>query len=1336
MRSALSKWIVVFAGLLVAVSCGSAQRFQNPPYIPVANGYYQVLSGDLYGNGRQDLVYWSQAGNGAWYDVFRNDGGRQFTDLGRVSLGPSGISQALLQDFNGDGKPDLVFLSWYNGSNYTLQFLAGNGDGTFAAPVVSQITSNLFLNYAVLLQFYAGKFNGDGHLDLAVTLNPGVPPIDVLTNDGTGRFTRETQLDYLSGSSYPQPLMGVVDLNNDGLDDMALWSFRTTNTIQVYMNQGNGQFQLVTAYTLPTGAGVPSGVVFADMNGDGIPDLICNDGNYLYLAVGKGDGTFTQTSQTPFLTDGWLIGAKDMNGDGRPDLIVQENEGFSILLKGADFSFTALPVALTGSETRAATVADVDGDGNTDIVTAVSWPDDTSGISMLWGSSGGVLASAYGYRAPYYLEGAAMAHFTSGPAPDIAAQPAHTELPLTFRNNGDGTFNLLPDPNPYVPPTNQPPLNYYTYGLQTGDFNGDGLPDLLESGQFGTVVDGDVGGPWLVQSLAGNGNGSFGAAVQVLNYLSNSNAYRASTAGDLNSDGIDDIAVAYYDTVDILLGQKGGGWKLSQSFQAANNNGSSQAQAVFGDWNGDGILDVAIQYTTEIQFYLGNGDGTFTAGQTLNLPFDASLDYITAGDVDGDGNVDLLVTQGASGLYPLYGNGDGTFTMGQPIAIYPSGNFAFGLGAQIADVNRDGWPDLVIAVPDGIVVRYGQGNRTWNTGETYVSGDTFEQFSVDQADIQSGFWVQDLNQDGFPDIALQNNAGSYVNSNIVSVLLNLPAVNDLTGTLTISPEPQQQGASATATVTVKPALAGGATPTGTIQLTVDGVAAGSGTLAGGQLQLPLGGASALAPGRHFVVAAYSGDATYHAARFTAVHWVIGQTETTLTAAPNPVAEGSPLLLTATVSSGDGTPSGTVDFVEGTTVLGQGTLNASGIASLTLNTLAPGQHVLVAKYLGTSQFPASTSASVTVTVLIPTTTTLSASATSLTVGQQLTLTATVKATQGSTPAGTVTFNNGPTSLGSAALNANGTASLTLTPAVGTYTITATYSGSAVDASSTSSPVVIQVTTARTATTTVLTSSANPSPAGSSVTFTATVNNTAQTQTPTGSVTFYDGVSSLGTVSLTSSSAALQTSSLSVGTHNIKAVYSGDLSFLASTSNTIQEVIASFADFAVTATPGLRSVYTGETAAYTISVQTVNPVVQSGAGFTLPVDLSCSGLPANTTCQFSPATIPGETGTSALKVQTTAPSGTKTTSATARYGAALVSLALLLLPWLQRKRWLMLLLAAAITAFGASAITGCADGTLYGGTPPGSYTITITGTATNGSQTLRHSTALHLDVKSLF
>jgi hypothetical protein len=286
----------------------------------------------------------------------------------------------------------------------------------------------------------------------------------------------------------------------------------------------------------------------------------------------------------------------------------------------------------------------------------------------------------------------------------------------------------------------------------------------------------------------------------------------------------------------------------------------------------------------------------------------------------------------------------------------------------------------------------------------------------------------------------------------------------------------------------------------------------------------------------------------------------------------------------------------------------------------------------------------------------------------------------------------------------------------TLAVGTHSITASYSGDTNYSADTSAAVAVTVNQAASAT--AVTSSANPGFAGESVTLTAKVSSSEPT--PTGKVTFTSGSTTLGTVALTGGSAAYTTSSFTtVGTQTITASYSGDANTQASSATLSQVINAAFA-----LAPG------GTTTLTVQSGQTVSaPInVTGAAGFSGQVTFACSGLPANANCSFSPATIM-VSGTPAVPTSLSVNTAAGTTMSqlkedgggrirTAAYGLGLASLVLF---WPIRRRrtarlWAMLICMVAFTALG---LTGCSSGgsNTPPETTPGTYNFTVT--ASSGS-----------------
>jgi Bacterial Ig-like domain (group 3) len=235
-------------------------------------------------------------------------------------------------------------------------------------------------------------------------------------------------------------------------------------------------------------------------------------------------------------------------------------------------------------------------------------------------------------------------------------------------------------------------------------------------------------------------------------------------------------------------------------------------------------------------------------------------------------------------------------------------------------------------------------------------------------------------------------------------------------------------------------------------------------------------------------------------------------------------------------------------------------------------LGVGNHALTASYGATGAFAASTSAAVAETVNRATTTVaLGSSVNPAVTGQAVTFTATVDAVapgsgtpigvSGSVFTGTVTFRDGNVILGTVAVGFSGRATLTTSfAAAGGHAITAVYSGD-VNFAGSSQALTEQVNAPTTpqATTTFLAASANPAVVGRAVTFTATVRGPAGAGTPTGTVTFFVGNTMVARVTLDANGQARLTRSFSgTGLFTVRAVYSGDAKFAASSQSLTEQV----------------------------------------------------------------------------------------------------------------------------------------------------------------------------------
>jgi hypothetical protein len=316
--------------------------------------------------------------------------------------------------------------------------------------------------------------------------------------------------------------------------------------------------------------------------------------------------------------------------------------------------------------------------------------------------------------------------------------------------------------------------------------------------------------------------------------------------------------------------------------------------------------------------------------------------------------------------------------------------------------------------------------------------------------------------------------------------------------------------------------------------------------------------SNLAVGGHSITATYSGDANFTSSASNSVSETVNpiQTATTLVSSMPSSVYGQPVTFSATVIAASGAvPAGSVLFMDGANVLGTATLDAAGMATLTVSSLAVGSHTITATY-GGSATDAPSSDSLTQTVgKISTSTALASSADPSVYGQAVTLTATVSGGGG----GNVMFMEGATLLGTAAVDSNGVASITLSSlSVGGHDITASYGGD--DTHSASSASLTQSVN-RDRTVTHLELSAVVIDFGQSVLLTATVEIAdLGSGTPTGTVTFMDGDVAIGTATLGANGVATFTCSAQVvGDHAITAVYSGDGNFAGSISNSVSETV---------------------------------------------------------------------------------------------------------------------------------------------------------------------------------
>ena len=660
----------------VRLNNGTGNFSADAPGSPLAGGFnlpYSAALADVDGDGDLDLIVANDVGGNV--SVRLNNGSGDFTAIAPGSPYAVGANTfgVVSGDVDNDGDIDIVATASAGGATVLLN----TGTGSFI--IGSTFAGGTGVQVPIL-----GDIDGDGDLDLAMP-NSASNTVTVRLNNGAGSFLTQP-----AGSPYPMGTtpraISFADIDGDG--DLDLLSANNNALgIIVRLNMGSGVFSSF-GNNSPISTGGLRSLALGDVDGDGDMDIA------IPINATAQAGILMNSTQPRFVCT-----ANCGSLAYTPNISPQRNANSALTASLLTWQFTEPMTTATASFPTGAPPAGT----NAPIrvwgsMTASRTPN--AGAMGTWAYNATGTTATFTPAKSFFPGEEVMVSVTSAQnTSKVSARP----YTYSFRAKaGVGPAVFVPQAqSPFATGTSP-------QAAALGDIDGDGDADMVVAGGGGLIV------------RQNNGAGNF-SSLAIIPTIASPNAI---ALGDADNDGDLDIVVSNSlaaSNVSVLL--NAGNGTFITALGSPMSVGAAPRNVAWGDADGDGDLDIAVAdfSANAVSLLLNNGSAAFAAGGVF--PTTGGVVSLRFADIDNDGDLDIAAANnsGTIGLAVLQNNGLGAYTLlaGTPIAT-PSSPAALTTG----DVDGDGDLDCIVSanLSATATVLLNNGSGTYTVAASYATG--------------------------------------------------------------------------------------------------------------------------------------------------------------------------------------------------------------------------------------------------------------------------------------------------------------------------------------------------------------------------------------------------------------------------------------------------------------------------------------------------------------------------------------------------------------------------------------------------------------------------------------